>query len=168
MKIKTAVFLILFVSCVSPTSDQKSDYADGAERNKEFLKYVYTEVFVNWDRQVVEQVLDPGFRSHDWGPDSRTGAVGFYDFYGPVLESFPDTHYIVHDLIAENDKVTVYWTLKGTHKGHFMGIEPTQAEISMDGIAIYRVANEKLIERWVVYDLYSLVEQVKAATDEQF
>ena len=165
MKNVTAVFLILFVSCASPTSDHITEDAKTTEKNKEFLKYVYTEVFINWDREVVEQVLDPEFRSHDWGSDSRMGVEGFYDFYGPVLESFPDTHYIVHDLIAENDKVMVYWTLKGTQEGDFMGIAPTGAEVSMDGIAIYRVWNEKLIERWVVYDLYSMVEQVKAAAD---
>ena len=117
-----------------------------------------------WVRPIrAKQILEP----HDWPENSRTGVEGFYDFYDPVLESFPDTHYVVHDLLAEEDKVMVYWTLKGTQKGAFMGIPPTNREVAMDGIAIYRVEGHKLKERWVVYDLYRLMEQVKAGAPHQ-
>ena len=158
MRISVLLFAFLALNCISCSVNDKIEIA---RKNKELLKHVYTEVFVNWNRESVEEVLDLDFRSHDWPEDSRTGVEGFYDFYGPVLKSFPDTRYKVNDLIAQGDKVVVYWTLMGTQKGEFMGMPPTDTEISMDGIAIYRVENNKLKERWVVYDLFSLVEQVK-------
>jgi predicted ester cyclase len=52
----------------------------------------------------------------------------------------------VEDLIAEGDKVVVRWRLLGTHQGNFR-------VIMLKGSAIYRVSDDKLIERWVVYDL---------------
>lgn len=157
-----SVIILLVCSCKNTDPESTGQGTDLAMQNKELLRQVYTDVFVNWDRQRVGEVLAPDFRSHDWPADSRTGVDGFYDFYGPVLASFPDTRYVVHDLIAEGDKVTVYWTLHGTQKGEFMGMPPANTEIAMDGIAIYRIENGRLKERWVVYDLYGLVEQARA------
>lgn len=163
VKILTALALLV-LSCTETGKGSASENMDAAEQNKALLSHIYTEVFVNWNRELVQEVLDPGFRSHDWPKDSRTGVEGFYDFYDPVLQTFPDTHYLVNDLIAEDDKVTVYWSLIGTQKGEFMGMPPTNKEIRMDGIAIYRVEKGKLMERWVVYDLFAMVEQIKAAS----
>jgi predicted ester cyclase len=50
--------------------------------------------------------------------------------------------------------VVVPWRLLGTHKGAFNGIAPTGAPITLRGVEIYRVEDGKLIERWVVSDLY--------------
>ena len=162
------LLLALVTSCNHSDKNQNIPEVDEiSQKNKELLKHVYTEVFVNWNKELIEEVIDPDFRSHDWPEDSRTGADGFWDFYNPVLKSYPDAHYVVHDLIAEGDRVTVYWTIIGTQQGEFMGMPPTNKEISMDGIAIYRVENNKLKERWVVYDLFSMVEQVKAGSQPE-
>ena len=131
------------------------------EQNKELLRRFYSEVFVNWDQDLINDLVAPEFRSHDWPVNSRTGPDGFRDFYGPVLAAFPDTHYIVDDLVTENDRVVVRWRLLGTHQAEFYGISPTGKSISMNGIAIYRVAGGKLRERWVVYDFHGLIQQLK-------
>ena len=111
---------------------------------------------------MVEQVVHPQFRSHDWAADSASGPQGFQDFYAGVRSAFPDTRYEVDELIAEGDRVVVRWRLLGTHHGEFYGIPPTWGSIRLDGIAIYRVANGRLMERWVVYDLHGLIQQVRA------
>jgi predicted ester cyclase len=66
----------------------------------------------------------------------------------------------VDDVIAEDDKVVVRWRLLGTHLGDFRGIAPTGRAIALDGIAIYRVDGGKLMERWVVTDLYGVLEEI--------
>jgi predicted ester cyclase len=70
----------------------------------------------------------------------------------------------VDDLIAEDDKVVVRWRMLGTHKGAFGGIAPSGRPITLKGVAIYRVQNGKLMERWVVSDLYGLLEENRAST----
>lgn len=129
--------------------------------NKELLRRFYAEVFADWNQELINELVAPEFRSHDWSVDSRTGPDGFRDFYNPVLGCFPDTHYEVEDIIAEGDKVVVRWKLLGTHEGEFRGIAPTGRSISMNGIAIYRVEGGKLRERWVVYDLFGLISQLQ-------
>jgi len=141
---------------------ENSQNHSAAAANKELVRSFYQRLFVDWDLAVVEQVVHPQFRSHDWAPDSASGPQGFMDFYAGVRSAFPDSHYEVDDLIAEGDRVVVRWRMFGTHQGEFYGIPPTGGSISLDGIAIYRVANGRLMERWVVYDMHGLIQQVKA------
>lgn len=160
------VYLIAFSTLVLALTMVGKTVAQGAsqaESNKALVARFYSDVFVNWDRDLVDEMLSPDFRSHDWPEDARTGPAGFWDFYDGVLSSFPDTRYVVDDLIAEGDRVVVHWRLLATQQGEFYGMAPTGKPISLQGIAIYRVEGGKLMERWVVYDLYGLIEQVRAA-----
>ena len=136
--------------------------SDSAVVNKELVQRFYKEVFVDWNLNLIDEVLDPRFRSHDWPENGPSGPQAFRDFYAGVRSAFPDTWYEIDDLIAEGDRVVVRWRLLGTHLGQFRSSAPTGRSIEMKGIAIYRVAEGKLMERWVVYDLYGLIAQVEA------
>jgi steroid delta-isomerase-like uncharacterized protein len=155
-----------FLGC-QQANDLTSPKDEQAAANKELLARFYSDVFADWDRDLVDELLSPEFRSHDWPTDARTGPDGFWDFYDEVLSAFPDTRYVVDDLIAEGDKVVVHWRLLATQQGEFYGMAATGAPISLQGIAIYRVESGKIVERWVVYDLHGLIEQVKAASSDE-
>ena len=128
-----------------------------AAANKELVRRFYKEVYVDWNMVVADTVLSPRFASHDWPEGGPTGPRAFRDYYSAIRSAVPDAHYVVDDLIAEDDKVVVRWRLLGTHQRPFNGIPPTGAAITLRGIAIYRLENGKMMERWVVSDLYSLV-----------
>jgi len=129
--------------------------------NKEFVRRFYKEVYVDWNRKVVDQVLSPRFMSHDWPPGGATGPQAFWNYYSAIRSAVPDARYEVDDLIAEGDRVVVRWRLLGTHAGTFQGIAPTGRAIVLKGIAIYRVESGKLMERWVVSDLHGVLEQIR-------
>lgn len=154
----------LLASGCDGSSNSVIESAKQAESNKALVARFYSDVFVEWDRALVDELLSPDFRSHDWPEDFREGPDGFWDFYDGVLSAFPDTRYVVDDLISEGDRVVVHWRLLATQQGEFYGMGPTGTPISLQGIAIYRVEDSKLMERWVVYDLHGLIEQVKAAS----
>jgi steroid delta-isomerase-like uncharacterized protein len=128
--------------------------------NKEFVRKFYKEVFVDWNMALIDEVVSPQFRSHDW-PEGQTGPQAFRNFYSAIRSAVPDGIYEVDDLIAEGDKVVVRWRLVGTHKGTFGGIPPSGQTITLKGIAIYRLEAGKLMERWVVSDLHGLLQEIK-------
>ena len=134
---------------------------DNAAANKELVRRFYKEVYVDWNMTQADQVLSPQFRSHDWPQGGPTGPRAFRDYYSAIRSAVPDARYEVDDLIAEDDKVVVRWRLLGTHKGNFRGIAPTGRAIALKGIAIYRVENRQLMERWVVSDLHGLLEDIQ-------
>ena len=125
-----------------------------AAANKELVRRFYKEVYGDWDMAVADAVLSPRFVSHDWPEGGPTGPQAFRTYYAAIRSAVPDAHYIVDDLIAEGDKVVVRWRLLGTHLGAFNGIPATGASITLRGVAIYRLESGKLMERWVVSDLY--------------
>ena len=129
--------------------------------NKEFVRRFYKEVYVDWNMERVDEVVAPQFVSHDW-PESVTGPRVFRDYYSAIRSAVHDARYEVDDLIAEGDRVVVRWRLLGTHEGSFQGIAPTGRAITLKGIAIYRVEDRKLMERWVVSDLHGLLEEIGA------
>jgi steroid delta-isomerase-like uncharacterized protein len=130
--------------------------------NKALLSRFYKEVYVDWNMALADEVLSPQFTSHDWPNDGPTGPQAFRDYYAAIRSAVPDARYEVDDLIAEGEKVVVRWTLLGTHQGDFGGIAPTGRPIALKGIAIYRVDDGKLMERWVVSDLHGLLEEIGA------
>ena len=90
------------------------------------------------------------------------GPKAFRDYYAAIRSAVPDARYQVDDLIAEGDRVVVRWRMVGTHKGAVLGIAPTGRPIVLKGIAIYRVEGGKLMERWVVSDVYGALEDIQA------
>ena len=135
-----------------------------AVANKELVRRFYKEVYGDWNMALVDEVVSPQFTSHDWPKGSPTGPQGFRNFYSAIQSAVPDARYEVDDLIAEGDRVVVRWRLLGTHKGAFGGIAPTGRAIALKGIAIYRVEDGKLMERWVVTDLYGLLEEIRGTS----
>lgn len=135
--------------------------------NKELVRRLYKEVYVDWNMALVDELVSPQFISHDWPKGSPTGPEGFRNFYSAIRSALPDARYEVDDLIAEGDKVVVRWRLLGTHKGAFGGIAPTGRSIALKGIAIYRVDGGKLIERWVVTDLQGLLEEIQGSSPRE-
>ena len=135
-----------------------------AAANKELVRRFYKEVYVDWNMALVDEVVSPRFTSHDWPEGGATGPEAFRGYYSYLRSVVPDAHYDVDDLIAEGDRVAVRWRLLGTHQGEFQGIAPTGRAITLKGIAIYRVDDGKLMERWVVSDLHGVLEQIGAAS----
>jgi predicted ester cyclase len=130
--------------------------------NKALLRRFYKEVYVDWNMGLVDEVLSPRFTSHDWPNDGRSGPEAFREYYAAIRSAVPDARYEVDDIVAEGDRVVVRWRLLGTHTGDFRGIAPTGLPIALKGIAIYRVDNGKLMERWVVSDLHGMLEEIGA------
>lgn len=131
-----------------------------AAENKALVRRFYEEVYVDWNMAYADEVIAAEFRSHDWPAQGPTGPKAFRDYYSAIRTAVPDARYEVDDLIAEGDKVVVRWRLLGTHKGPFRGIPPSGRSITLKGIAIYRVEGGRLMERWVVSDLYGLLEEI--------
>ena len=68
-------------------------------------------------------------------------------------KAFPDMQVTIVDDIAEQDKVVMRWTLRGTFKNEFLGIQPTNKEFKTHGVEIFHFENGKIKEAWTVFDM---------------
>ena len=63
----------------------------------------------------------------------------------------PDLRFTIDDLIAEDDRVTIRWTLHGTNTGPMFGRPPTGQPVELAAIVIFRIADGKIAERWAAW-----------------
>jgi predicted ester cyclase len=111
--------------------------------------------------QEFDRLHAPHFRDFSpGGPNAlrdgfKQGLVAWY-------VAFPDLDVRVDDLVVDLDqsKVAVRWSAVGTHRGRFLGAEPTGKVIHFRGIEIITVAGDALTERWGEWDAMDLLGQL--------
>lgn len=100
---------------------------------------------------------------HPQGTNVLKGLEAWKKLIQEFRAAFPDFQDTVDDQVAEGNKVVTRFTSTGTHKGKFMGIEPTNKKLAWSGIAIDRIENGKIVETWVNWDMHGMLEQMGAA-----
>jgi steroid delta-isomerase-like uncharacterized protein len=95
-------------------------------------------------------------------PDQGPGREGFRNFWRSMLTAFPDAHIEPAHLAADDEHVTVAYTLTGTHQGDFQGIAPTGRSIEVTGVQLARFEDGKIVERWGSSDELGIVRQLGA------
>jgi predicted ester cyclase len=119
------------------------------ERNKAVIRSLLAEV----DRGnlgVVDDCYAPGYVDHAASPirGLGTGREGVRRAFAIFQQAFPDTTHAIEDLIAEGDRVVARITARGTHSGELFGHPPTGRVVTLTGIAIYRLVEGRIVERW--------------------
>ena len=77
--------------------------------------------------------------------------------------ALPDWHSDLDQLIAENDIVVERFTASGTHQNELMGAPGTGKTIRLQGINIFRIENDQIVERWGRLDELGLQRQLEMA-----
>ena len=138
-----------------------------SDTNKSVVARLYDEVFSKWNYAVLPELVSEGFRCHFFTPDISSGPAGIEQFYGNLRQAFPDVKYTVEDMVAEGDRVVVRWTWHCTHEGDFLGIPATGKKATVPGMAIYRLADGKCVERWVELSLFQLSQQLSTKRGDE-
>jgi predicted ester cyclase len=133
------------------------------ERRKAAIRE-FTRIFKN-EHNVdgIDHLFSPQFR-HNFKPPVRPGLDGFKDIGRMMNGAFPDVKVLEKDLIAGDDTVVERSQANATHKGAFMGAEPTNRPCQWTEIHIYRFDGAGLIlEHWVEMSMLELMLQTGAA-----
>ena len=106
------------------------------------------------DYGAVYDVFAPDFASHVTARVSPD-AVGKdirgeeHKFWEMARNAFPDMKFRVNMVIEQGDLIVSNWTLVGTHGGAaFYDVPPSGERIRIDGTAILRMRNGKVVEHW--------------------
>jgi steroid delta-isomerase-like uncharacterized protein len=100
-----------------------------------------------------------GARFYGWAPEPLD-ADGHKAFMTALLTAFPDSRFIVDDVIAEGDKVAVRHRLQGTHQAELQGIPATGRPVEIGGIVIFRIGNGQVAEAWLNADIMGMMQQL--------
>ena len=87
------------------------------------------------------------------------GREGLRDAFKLFWEATTGRHEI-EDQIAEGDKVVTRLAAYGKHEGDLPGAPRTGNDMKMTAVAIHRIADGKLVEKWSNKDEVALLQQI--------
>ncbi|MEO8457961.1 MAG: nuclear transport factor 2 family protein [Chloroflexota bacterium] len=113
--------------------------------------------FLDWwargDLSALDETLADDVVSHQPAGEFRGREVlksrlaGHRDF-------FTDRKLVLHEMIAEGDRVAVRFTWSGLAKDH---------QVELTNVSIYRIADGRIAEEWEEYNTASLAQQSQAS-----
>ena len=129
-------------------------------RNKAVVQLFYDQ----WTAGSIDfdELVHPDIANHQPGSDD-TGLEKFRAAIAGVMRAVPNSVWTIHRLVAEGDLVACHVRWSGTFGGTtFRGIAVTDGPFSVDHMHIYRLADGRIVEHWVVRDDLGMMQQLAA------
>jgi steroid delta-isomerase-like uncharacterized protein len=140
-----------------------SDTAITAENNRRTM-IRFTEFINTASEKLAVELISPNATFHVPGrAEPMRGPEGYLAIIGMMRGGFPDIQWTLEETICEGDKVAARFTMRGTHRGLFMGVPPTGKKIEVQAMNLYRLSSGQFIEERGQPDLLALLQQIGAA-----
>ncbi|MEV4092055.1 ester cyclase [Streptosporangium saharense] len=123
-------------------------------------------VFGELDEEAAQRYIAPDFVDHEASPGVAGGPEGYLTTARYMRNAFSEATWQVDDFISEGDKFACRVTFSGKHTGDFLGLAPTGAEVKVQHLHFYRVADGKAVEHWGARDELTLLRQIGQFTPE--
>ena len=95
-------------------------------------------------------------------PDGEMhGVEGSKHLYRTYTSAFPDMHFEIQEIVAENDTAAVQLVATGTHKGPLGKIPASGNFVKVANNCFFRFADGKLLKQKGLWDTLSFMQQIK-------
>lgn len=131
------------------------------EANKAIIRRFMEAVLNGRDLGVLDEIVAEDYLDHVAFPGQEPGRRGVTRRISYLLAAL-DPRWTPHDFIAEGDRVVARWSLTGTHRGEFLGLQPTGKEFTFQVLEIYRITDGMMAEHWNVVDMFGFLQQIGA------
>jgi steroid delta-isomerase-like uncharacterized protein len=121
-------------------------------------------IWTTGDLDAADDIYAPNYVNHQHhnpgDPQDLHGVEAMKSFAAEFRRAFPDFHDSIDIQVAEDDLEVTRFTSTGTHRGTFMGVEPTNKELVWTGISIDRITGGKIVESWANWDMMGMMQQL--------
>jgi steroid delta-isomerase-like uncharacterized protein len=105
---------------------------------------------------VVDELFSPNVTVND----EPVGHPGLKRSMRRFISAFSDLRVTTVEVIAEGDKVVMWYTVQGTQTGEFEGIPPTRKQVRWYGADFFRIEKGKIVECRFLDDSLGLLRQL--------
>src|SRR5215207_81718 len=143
MDTRRAVFWIMVVAIVAGCQHQRINTADGVSGENQAAAQRWIEEGFNSKNLAVVDELFADEVSVDGQIVRRAGMKTSMSRH---LTGFPDLHVTIDDSMAEGNKVAIWYTVEGTHRGEFAGIAATGKHVRWSGVDLLTIEHGKITQ----------------------
>jgi steroid delta-isomerase-like uncharacterized protein len=128
--------------------------------NKTVVRRLLEEIWNRGDFSHADELLADDIVNHSAISGVPPGREGVRQLVTLLRTAVPDLQLVIEDLIADEDRVVVRVTARGTHQGAVGGTPATGRHMTWTGIHIYRLAGGTVVERWGEASFYDLLQHL--------
>ncbi len=129
-----------------------------SDENKEVVRRFNIEVIQNGSEVAFHALMSPDFINHAAPPGMPQGPESMWSTFEKVLRpALSNLKIVIHDQIAEADKVTTRKTISGIHSGTLLGVPATGRELTISVIDIVRIEGGRYAEHWGLNTLSNVI-----------
>jgi steroid delta-isomerase-like uncharacterized protein len=164
-QIHSIVLNVLLKICLLPTYYIKGEFKMSTTENKALVQRFmagFQTVRDTRDTSLLEEVMAPDVALHMTGfPPEMQGRDAFVQGLYIFINAFPDLQITeLSPMLAQDDMVALRVCWSGTHTGDLMGIAATGKRVAVADMHVERIADGKIVERFVVSDMMGLLQQI--------
>jgi predicted ester cyclase len=130
--------------------------------NKAIVRRLVEEGINQANEAVFLDLLSPDVIDHAARPGLPPGRAGWNLYRRLMAAAFPDGHWTIGEMVAEDDLVAAHATFTGTQHDVFFGMPPTGRQVTVAAMYLCRIADGQIVERWAVSDELGLLRQLGA------
>jgi predicted ester cyclase len=131
-----------------------------AQENKAVYRR-WIDAFNDRDKRAEADARAPGYVAHAPGVPEPLNSDAWADFIFNVFAgAFPDLRLTIEEIGVGDDTVAARIAFRGTHRGEFQGLPPTDREVAFTSVELNRMENGKVAEHWFEFDQVKLLEQL--------
>lgn len=112
------------------------------------------------DQAALKAVLASDLVAHHPGSPEPVNRDALLQTISAFGAAFSDQDYMIEEQIAEGDSVVTRTIWQARHSGDFQGQPPTGKQVTVEGIAMDRIQNDKIVEHRVLMDTMGLMQQL--------
>jgi len=156
MKNSISAILVSLSLLIGACTEQikESESTNNSERNKSSIIKANDELFNKGNLSFADEVFTSDYAEE--GPDL------IKKYVENMRIAFPDIQVSIDPIITEDNMAAWRRTITGTHRGEFMGFQPSGKKISWQTI-VFSEFNEdgKVVKEWGVSDLFEVLQNQK-------
>ena len=125
----------------------------------------FFEAFNNHDLNQMKPFEAGDFKTEAPGARGAMDANQARAYNQGFIDAFPDLHFDLRQMVAQDDYVVINWVASGTHKGGLRTptgdtVPPTGKKAIVPGSTTYQIKNGKTVHAWVFWDMVTLLAQL--------
>jgi steroid delta-isomerase-like uncharacterized protein len=128
--------------------------------NKDVIRRLLEEIYNGGNIELADELLDSEYVGHNPIAGQPPKVEGFKWAMQHLRTAFPDFQVTIESLTAEDDRVVAQLTARGTQRGPFQGLLPSNRTAEWQGIRIFRLAHGRIVEHWGVWDTWGMMQQL--------
>lgn len=131
-----------------------------SESNKQVIHAFIEDVLNKGLFNRANDLVKEDFVELDPLPGQQQGREGLKAVIHALRTAFPDMHWVVIEMVAEDEKVVTRFEWTGTHRGVFLGIPATGSSVKVKGVVIDRLENGMMTDSRILMDTMGLMQQL--------